>query len=140
MTTAAWDGKTLAADSRMDGWQSVDKIFHLKDGRYATGAGTYCQIVEIVAWLDDGSRQSDKPEFTGDDSSTVLIVDGKEAFYLSWPFLRAVKINEPFFAIGSGSEYALGAMAAGKDAKSAVAIAAQFDPQTGGEIRTVKLK
>ena len=43
-------------------------------------------------------------------------------------------------AIGSGSEYALGAMAMGASAKRAVQIASRFDPSTGRGVTVAKVR
>jgi hypothetical protein len=45
-----------------------------------------------------------------------------------------VEMHGPFFAAGSGQDFALGAMAAGADARRAVEIAIQFDTQSGGRV------
>jgi len=42
------------------------------------------------------------------------------------------------WAIGSGADYALGAMAAGKDARAAVLIAASLDTSTGDGVTTLR--
>jgi len=135
VTTVAWDGKTLAADRRMAGYMTTCKIFPIPGG-YVAGAGTMDQLVEVAAWLQEGG---DKPRLPDDPESEFIVVRGSEAFWLSWPYLREVRIREPFAALGSGSEYALGALAMGADARTAVAVAAQFDPHTGGGVDAVDI-
>ena len=49
------------------------------------------------------------------------------------------RIRAKFLAIGSGAAVALGAMAAGADAKQAVRIACQFDAHTKGPVKAYKL-
>lgn len=49
-------------------------------------------------------------------------------------------IKDQFYAVGSGAPYALGAMAMGASPEEAVAIAARFDPNTGGELEVFNLK
>ena len=53
---------------------------------------------------------------------------------LSYPY----KMEAEYVAIGSGSDFALGAMAMGVGAEKAVKIASQLDCYTGGEIRTYR--
>jgi hypothetical protein len=48
-------------------------------------------------------------------------------------------IKEPFYAIGTGSAYALAAMHLGKSPKEAVEIAALFDPATRGPIDVITI-
>tara|TARA_R110000823_G_scaffold128457_2_gene256163 strand:- start:1046 stop:1201 length:156 start_codon:yes stop_codon:yes gene_type:complete len=43
-------------------------------------------------------------------------------------------------AIGSGAAIAMAAMLCGKDAKGAIEIAKQLDENTGGKVRTAKIK
>lgn len=50
------------------------------------------------------------------------------------------KVSLPFYAIGSGREFALGAMEAGADSVAAVRVAIKWCPTVGGKVRTRKLK
>lgn len=138
MTTVAWDGKTLAADRRLSDGITNCKIWKLSKGRYISGAGAYDDMTEIVAWMRKGAKVKDRP--TDINSTTMLLVcsNGK-AYWLTIPYLRPVEIREPFYAIGSGAAYAVGAMAAGKSAGEAVAIASRFDPATGNGVDTVEV-
>ena len=76
-----------------------------------------------------------RPQLHGDHPPPVrrqgaVLVDDR---FLEHP------ITLPFFAIGSGADYAIGAMAAGVFPDRAVQIAAQYDPKTGGGVDVVKL-
>lgn len=133
MTTVVWDGKTLAADRRMAEYMTTCKIFPIPGG-YFSGAGSMDQLVEVAAWLQESG---DKPRLPDEPESEFIVVRGSEAFWLTWPWLREVRIREPFAALGSGSEYALGALAMGADAETAVKVAAQFDRHTGGGVDAV---
>lgn len=137
MTTVCFDGKHLAADKLMGGRHTVAKIFEVGQDVWFAGAGDYCQIVEVAAWLRAGAPQDAKPEVDGD--SDYLLIERGRAHWLTVPFLRKVRINEKVAAVGSGSMYALGAMAAGADAKTAVKIASALDPNTGKGITVVKV-
>lgn len=139
MTTVAFDGRTLAADRKMGGWMDACKIFKLKDGRYLAGAGYYDQIVEVVAWIDEGAHPDKKPKLPEDEGSSLLLVEEGAAYWLTWPYLRTVLVRDPFVAIGSGGEFALGAMAAGANARKAVEIACRFDPHSGKGVHSVKV-
>lgn len=121
---------------------SAGKIFRLSNGSHLAGAGYYDQIVEVVAWLNAGSDPKERPVFPADldeGSELLLIQANGEAFWLTWPYLRPVKINEDFAAVGSGSEFALGALAMGATAKRAVEIASRFDQATGKGINAVRI-
>lgn len=60
------------------------------------------------------------------DGSVYTIVDGQ------W-----IKFESDFYAIGSGGDFAIGAMAAGFDAYQAVQVAAAFDPGTRGPFQAI---
>lgn len=143
MTTIAWDSKTLAADRNCGGCMNQRKIFKLKKGGYLAGAGVLDDIMEVARWIDGGMKESDNP-FCGkhviENGSVYLYIDKHgTAFLLSDPWLRLIKINEKFFAVGSGGEFAMGAMAAGANARKAVSIACQLDYYTGKGIDVVRV-
>lgn len=142
MTTIAWDGVSLAADKQMGGRYTAGKIFPLGGGCYLAGAGIYDQIVEVATWVVQGADEDKKPKFEhAEDASDILIVDAEgKAYWLTWPFLRRVELTEKFVAVGSGAEYAIGAMAMGASARRAVQIATRFDPYTGKGMTVVKVK
>jgi hypothetical protein len=137
MTTIAFDGMTLAADRRMGGGYNVPKVFKLRDGRYAAGCGDYDYVLEIIHWLNRGSPRDDVPVLPdknedGEPAAEVIVVSAKGVVsWLTWPFLREQKLTETKVAFGSGSDYALGAMAAGATARQALKIAHRYDPDTG---------
>ncbi len=136
MTTAAFDGICLAADRQRNapnGKTAVSKI-RLNVGKYAafTAAGQEWAIEEVADWLSKGAKPSKRPTFDGDDAVHCLMV-GKDgnAYAITgkrptiWPIL------DKYAAIGSGGDYALGAMAAGKNSIEAVEIASMFCRNTG---------
>lgn len=142
MTTAVWRAGVIAADRLMDSWMEACKLFRLKSGSVLTGAGNYDDIVEVAAWLDAGAKEDTKPALsTGDEGTDFLLAkpDGT-AYWLSCPFLRPVRILEPYAAVGSGKQYALAAFAMGARPKRAIEIARQFDPQTGKGIDVIRVK
>lgn len=144
MTTIAWDGESIAADRRVCGSSimSLGKLFKLPDGSVLAGAGDYAEVVEVVAWVMGGCDPDARPRFSENSEGSSLLLarpDGK-AYWLTWPYLRQVEINEPFAAEGSGCQFALGAMAMGATARRAVQIAAKFDPFTGGGVNVIKVK
>jgi hypothetical protein len=138
MTTAAFDGEWLVADRLMGSRHTVNKIFDLGDGRYLTGCGDYCQLIEVAEWLKAGSPPDAKPDVDGD--TDFLLIEKGRPHWLTVPYLRKVRLTERVAAVGSGSQYALGAMAAGADARKAVQIATTFDPSTGKGIDAVRIK
>ena len=146
MTTVAWDGTSIAADRRIVGEGiagTAGKLFRLKNGCVLAGAGYLDQVLEVAAWINAGCKEDKKPKFPEDlaEGSSLLLVDPKgRAYFLTWPYLRRLQVNEKFVAVGSGAHFAMGAMAMGADARRAVVIAARFDPNTGGGVNVLRVR
>lgn len=139
MTTVAWRAGVLAADTQLttDGLRSRgQKLFRLPDGRAAAFAG---DVSPARRFLD--SLTSDKPFRLGKKESFTVVVmtqDGK--LYESENGGPLIRVEDRFYATGSGMEIALGALACGKSAAEAVKIAAKFDTRTGGRVVTLTAK
>jgi hypothetical protein len=134
MTTIAWDGKTLAADTQATSsgmpYKAI-KLFALADGSLFAGSGDYGQILAVKDWLEGGSVLADRPK--ADDFAGLLVTPTGEAFKLEDALMR-IPLFQPFFAIGSGRDFAMAAMHCGRRAREAIEIATLFDVFTGGEI------
>ena len=131
MSTIAWDGKTLAADRLCCGnfKSRARKVFRLRDGRFFGGAGNFEQVLAVRAWLDEGG---DKPTELNNFSG-ILVAPNGTAYRLEERLILD-RILERCHSVGSGSPFAITAMALGKTAREAVGIAAGFDPGTGGGV------
>lgn len=136
MTTiaASLDHQMIAADTRCstDGWMvNVSKLRTGPNTAFGA-AGQWEQVLKFYAALEQNS-----------DLATECEVDVLEirpdALYLYNSSLTCYPIKERFWAIGTGSGYAIAAMYLGKDPIEAIRIAALFDPNTGGEIETLRL-
>lgn len=135
MTTVAWDGETLAADSQSTTGTvrgTAHKIAKNNAGFVIAGCGSYAVISAWIAWVLSGLPPEAQP--SGVEDSTVLIVDPKGRARLFADAAVAQPLPRKQWAIGSGSDLALGAMAMGADARTAVKVAAKFDVYTGGKI------
>lgn len=143
MTTVAFDGITLASDSRSTGGYIDDKtkkIWKLKDGAYMSGAGDYTAILVFKRWYEGGQDYNNKPEATGEkelDFEVIVIKDGESSFYDSnfEPFNMSIPC-----CIGSGCQLAMAALEHGATAKEAIRTAAKYDEGTGGKIQSVKVR
>ncbi len=143
MTTIAFDGRTMAADTQQSG-DFIDqfrapKIVGSKDRRILTaGAGRVSSIERLRAWFFAGADLALLPQLEEKDDSTLLIVQGGKVFELDREgFL--IEVGAPY-AIGTGAKFAMGAMLAGADARQAVRIAIKLDPDSGGRIAALKVK
>lgn len=141
MTTVAFDGKAMAADTlATDYWgmkESVhDKIKRGKD--FLIGfAGEHGQMIKwwksvehlsLAELLEAGYAPYEKD--TNDPSIVIGAADGCYRHVAGMFF----KVSRKFHAIGSGRDYALAAMHCFRDAGAAVTIAMEFDNGTGGRI------
>jgi len=143
MTCVAWDGKTLAADKRAVNSGmifTVTKIFKVR-GRLVAASGDFDRVNESVAWFAAGADPAKMPPYARDNSDFVaMLVIEKDGTILKYersavPF----KIESPFYAIGSGRDYAMAAMHLGHSAMEAVEVACALDSGCGNGIDTLTL-
>lgn len=134
MTTIATDGRIMAADGRACRGDTlvadkVRKIDRLSDGSLLGVSGRASTQSQMAAWLNGKGKF---PAEAGDwsalhvrpDGIRLYSSDGGEAF---------VVVDAPA-AIGSGSDFALGAMMARMGPLDAVRLAAKRDLFTGGAL------
>lgn len=142
MTTIAWDGKTIATDTQATSTyidqNTYDKIFTTKAGEIVACAGACSDIAAFRLWLENGDDDKDFPE--GIKELHALLVDTSDAssgvsayYYDNRPERFPVKAP---CAVGSGQDFAMGALLMGASARQAVAVAIKLDPFTGGKIRS----
>lgn len=142
MTTIAFKDGIMAADSAITGdgvlWGYSDKIFKRTDSKFVIGvSGPVENISRIQNWCDTQSSIGSLDSISLSDNVDLLIVDcNTQQLYL---FQNGVVFgfNQPIMAIGTGREFALGAMAAGATAEQAVEIARYYDNNTSGPIKTL---
>ncbi len=159
MTTIAYDGESIAADSRMVQGESlivprgVEKIrlIRAEGSRYVAAIsglpGLGMELVQhhIAGRTLGGMSRLFCPttRSEGDTASAIvahLDAQGGVRVYSVDAAGLATEITKGAFAIGSGREYALGAMASGASASDAVEVASKFDVFTGGPVRSVSLE
>jgi ATP-dependent protease HslVU (ClpYQ) peptidase subunit len=141
VTTIAVRDGVMAADSQSTYGHirsTIVKMWRVGDAAILGTAGDCGEGLVFKQWvmdtlIDDLGHSAPKMK-----SMEALIMTRRGIFhYCGSPI--AIEIKDPFYAIGSGSELALGAMAMGADAKKAVQIAARWDVNTGGRISTMSL-
>ena len=136
MTTIAWDGTTLAAD-RLAVYgctrRRVRKLFVCQRFLYG-GSGILSDAYSVFEWLQSGADNASAPSIA-DGGTGGIVVDRKSgrAFIASGAPLRLVSAGR-MWASGSGMDFALAAMALGRNAVEAVRLAARFDIHTGGGV------
>ena len=140
MTTIAFDGRIMAADSQMSGVSQNLKI--LKIFPFATpnmrgivgGCGEAAYLPEQFAWImQDGGPNNRVPR----ELELLVITQQKRR---RKPLAHMVEVSGHYvpvplqYAIGSGGPYAQGAMAQGANAIEAVKVASGLDIGTGNSI------
>ena len=91
-------------------------------------AGNVDTFPEVIAFFLDPSNVEKTPKLKGGEG-IILSEDGK-----IWTFADPSKwlyIDQPYYAIGTGMNFAMGAMSAGATPYEAVKYAEKLDPQTG---------
>jgi hypothetical protein len=123
MTVIAWDGKTLAADqqaSTNDTRRLSIKIRQLPSGVVIGSTGDQGRGSALELWYEKGARRSCFPSVQKPDEWARLIVATADGVHEYENCPEPMPLLDRYFAWGSGSDFALGAMFAGADAKKAV--------------------
>lgn len=141
MTTIATDGESMAGDGMaVDHCETIvnmnrRKVFKLADGRIIGGAGNSFDVAAWREWLE-GGKAGDCPIQSEQFGGLILNRDGA----VLWVDYKGRETEvPPPSAIGSGQDFAIGAMEAGAAPDIAVAIAAKRDPHSGGDIVVERL-
>ena len=134
MTCIAWDGKTLAADKRVEYVglaRTVTKIFRFNNELLGI-SGNGAQGNEMIEWYKAGAKPAAFPpkQRERDDWASLIVIRECGVFYYErtpHPCL----VEDKIMAWGCGRDYALAAMHLGKTAREAVEIASVFDINCG---------
>lgn len=150
MTTIAWDGNILAADSRATVGSTIisdseSKIVVNENNADWTvcgmkviafaSAGSGSAPEELQTYLIDGiTRNTEMREGLG--FTLLVICTGANFEIYKSEGVKTIEIQplRSKRAMGSGGDFALAAMLSGKDACDAVSIAKQCDVYTGGPV------
>lgn len=113
----------------------VRKHTKIRDSLFA-GAGDLDDLSKYYDWIRGGG---DPPELGAEMGIDILEVSEEGIHIWGKKFVR-LKVDEKAYAVGSGSQYAMGAIAAGCTPKQAMAIAAKFDMGTGKQVEFARLR
>lgn len=139
MTTIAWDGKILAADSQTTSGDSIamyaNKLIRVKNG-WLTGCGTLRDIYKLKDYIEGKLK-----EVPTDLDMTCFHLTKRsfiryEADGYPMPMVNFKNLKT---ATGTGWEWAMAAMDMGKNAIEAVEYAREKDIYTGGKINYVEI-
>jgi ATP-dependent protease HslVU (ClpYQ) peptidase subunit len=143
MTVIAWDGYTLAADKRETNGsliRTTTKIFRIHSCLVGyAGEATFGE--QMIAWFQAGEKAEDFPkeQRDKDDWVPLLVIRENGKIHKYERTLYPLKYQDKQFAIGSGRDFALAAMACGKTASEAVEVASMFDSNCGDGVDTLRL-
>jgi ATP-dependent protease HslVU (ClpYQ) peptidase subunit len=150
MTIIAYRDGVMAADkaSIANGYMNrVTKVHRLQTKRWGEVLFGACGFAAVsIAYREylEGKRDLPKMEDYVDHGerydNTILIVAKKPRLVMSInsPFFEPVYLEDKFTAIGSGSSFVLGAMAAGVSAYQSIKLATGRVDSVGGGIDTVR--
>ena len=137
MTTLAYDGRYIACDGRntingVVASDSVNKIYEVGDSIFALcGVTEHCiQFSEyFVAGMECSNPEMDSGGFLFKDGEIYLVFVNEDT-----KRYRKDRIRMPYWADGSGRDWAIAAMDHGKNAIDAVKYAMTRDTGSGGII------
>ena len=109
----------------------LNAMVHMKLAAFDEGDVDSYVVQTLVPAVNNLMADSGDMNITTTEFDLMVELDGR-AFIMGGD-MTVFPIND-FFAVGSGSEFALGAMEFGASAREAVAIAAKYDIFTGGVI------
>lgn len=140
MTTIAYKKGVLAADTLWSA-ESVSDDYGPKiwrQGRILVGAvGCRSTGLKFRDWIRSGLKGEHPYHGEPVGNGMLVLPDHQLVCWSSrgpWRITRA-----PFYAIGSGEQFALAAMEMGASAEQAVLVAMKFDLHTGGEVNALRL-
>ena len=138
MSVLVWDGTTLAADR-----QCTIGTLKLKYKKIFCGEDFICGFVgdtdfgeAMVDWYFQGRKKDDFPKSIDSSATATMIIileKTKEILLFSKsPYPGTYQPQS--MAIGSGGDFAMGALSCGKNAIEAVEIACQLDAHCGNGV------
>lgn len=141
MTTIAYDGNMVAADSFMflDGVKSSCRKLEETETHVIGVCGEMADLPIFVQWFNSDQVTENKPLITESCFLVVGKMTGRCLIYAAKLEPIEYKQSHSYYAIGSGAKAALAAMMYGKNANEAIEIASEIDMYTGGEIDCIHL-
>jgi len=142
MSVVAFDGRTIAADRQATaGDMSITacKLFRLADGRILATTGTLEYGIVLREWFESGMDREKWPAFQRTDNFARCILASPEGVFEFEKEPVAQPVVDAFLAWGSGAQLAIGAMAAGADARTAVKIASEYNVYCGRGVDVIDL-
>jgi hypothetical protein len=136
LSVVAYRDGVMAADSRINSGDThhytMDKMIRGNSGELIGVVGDVAEIQRFMNWYTGGEEeQGPKKNF----DALVVLDDGQVVGYFD--DLVPIPLHGSYFAIGSGSDIALGAMSMGATAEEAVVKACEHSSSCGLPIKTM---
>lgn len=154
MSTVAFKDGIMACDSMMCFDGDEKQLGLCKIGRtknYLFGyVGRLSQMFPLFDWVllheglkewrspEDSYKFRDNLQTSGDDVGAALLANEYGQLWTVTTEGFCVPMPSRQYAVGSGCEYALGAMHAGATASDAVAAANEYDVSSGGFVHSIR--
>lgn len=142
LTTIVTDGKQVATDTQASlGDQKLagDFIKVVRDeSTLFCFSGTFCLFDPLVRWYRAGCPEDGIPKTDPDYSHRLWVFDAEKPEPLTYVNVHKCPYPVPLYApaaMGSGCEFAIGALYAGASLKDCIRIASKLDVYTGGKIK-----
>lgn len=139
MTTIVYSKGLMVSDRRAysgdrAGIGSKTKIFRLADGSlFGVSSATLGASQQLREWIEKGAPLPENGEVMQPEKFELLLVKPTGDVYYAHDCLALVgPLKAEFHAIGSGAEYAKGALAMGATPEGAVTVACELDIWSGG--------
>lgn len=138
MTCIAYRDGVIAADTLViidDVVKQLNEVKVVKRKGHLFGiAGHLPPLDDVVKWYFSNDRKTFK-----NHKFTCLVIYPNGDIHECDHQGNEITLQNSFYAIGSGREYAIGAMAVGASALEAVEVAIQWCPTVGGKVVVRKL-
>lgn len=148
MTTIAYNHGILASDGRSSLGDQIyeedcQKLFTEVGPFLAVGVcGSYQDAIDLLEGIQDYTKIDQIRSIDFQESnikaSFLAVCTGGKLWYYAGESSFELRADKPF-AIGSGADYALGAMGAGATAEEAVRVASKFDMGTNSHVQFIDL-
>lgn len=146
MTTVVYRNGVMAGDRRAYGGDktpvgSKTKIQRLQDGTlFGCSSNNVGADAMLRRWIEAGCPAPESGDLKPDSFELILVRPSGEVFMANGNLDLTGPLEADFYAIGSGSQYALGAMAMGAGPERAVEIACDMDIWSGGGADALSLE
>lgn len=140
MTTIAYRDGVLAADTAATAGEAITgQISKVYDGAVwlIAVSGNAEDIPKAIRYI--GSSDAVKEAIKFSDNFAALVIERATGKVMQFEGAEMFEVRAPFYARGSGRDFALGAMAAGATAAEAVEIACRYDCYSRAPVETVTL-